>query len=112
MFFGSLGDVLTFLFKIAVRRYRYYRSSGWQRTTAHITGQIPQLPIWGCASVRLHYKFDFNGELTKGLDVIPFRYSLDAKSWAQSLAHNLAQTIRVNPENPQETHYFESDQKA
>jgi hypothetical protein len=112
MFFGSLGDVLTFLYKIAVRRYRYYRSSDWQKTTAYITGQIPQLPIWGCASVRLHYKFDFNGEITKGSDVVPFRFSVDAKSWAESFTDNLAQTIRVNPENPQESYYFERDQNS
>jgi hypothetical protein len=110
MFFGTLDEVLTYLFKSALRAYRYYKSSSWEQTTAQVTGQIVLLPIWGCASVKLHYKFDLDGHLIKSWDVIPFRFRLDAKSYAESFTHNMPRIIRVNPRNPQETRFFERDQ--
>jgi hypothetical protein len=112
MFFGTLDEVLTYLFKSALRTCRYYKSSSWEQTTAQVTGQIVLLPIWGCASLRLHYKFDLEGDLIKSSDVIPFRFRLDAKTYAQNLTHNVTRVIRVNPRNPQETRFFERDQKG
>jgi len=112
MFFGSLDEVLTYLFKSTLRGYRHYKSSSWERTTAQVTGQIVLLPIWGCASVKLHYKFDFDGHSIKSWDLIPFRFRSDAKSYAESSPHNLPRTIRVNPKDPQETLFFEFDQQG
>jgi hypothetical protein len=69
-------------------------------------------PLFGCPSVKLFYKFDFEGHSTKGSDVIPFSDVLRAKAYAERFPHNLPRTVRVNPENPQETRFFEWDQKG
>jgi len=111
MGWGTLDIMLAFLFKSAVRMFYYFKSSSWERTTALVTGHIVLHPIWlGCSSVKLHYKFDSNGDSIKGWDSIPFLGVSQAKYYADSFSHNLPRTIRVNPENPQETHFFERDQ--
>ena len=107
-----LDQLLTYLFKSAVRVFYYFKTSEWQRTTAFVTGKIVLDPIWGCPSVKLHYRFDSNGSSTKGWDVIPFHYRIDAKPYAKSFPHNHPVTIRVNPKNLQETRFFERDQKG
>jgi hypothetical protein len=109
---GAPDDLLAFLIKSAVRAFRYFKSSTWERKAAVVTGKIVQDPIWwGYPSVKLHYRFDSNGLSTKGWDVIPALSLLEARNNAESFRHNLPVTIRVNPKNPQETHFFERDQK-
>ena len=108
---GTPDTLLVFLVKSAVRAFHYFQSSKWEHTTAFVTGQVVQDPIWGYPSVKLHYRFDSNGHSTKGWDVIPALSLLEARNNAESFRHNLPVTIRVNPKNPQETHFFEHDQK-
>ena len=108
----GLGLTLwTFLFKSAVRVFYYFQSSKWERTTALVTGQIVQDPMWSCPSVKLHYRFDSNGRLTKSWDVIPALSMIEARNNAASFRHNLPVTIRVDPKDPQKTRFFEHDQK-
>jgi hypothetical protein len=111
MLFGTLDELLTYLIKSALRFYHYYKSSDWQQTKAHVTDQVALLPIWGCASVKLHYKFELNRDLIESSDVIPFRFRLDAKTYAENFTRNVARVIRVNPGNPQETRFFRRDQE-
>lgn len=110
MGWGTLDIMLVYLFKSAIRVFNYFKSSKWERTTAFVTGKIVLNPTWGGPSVKLHYRFDSNGCLTKGWDVIPFRARYQAKYYADSFSHNLPRTIRVNPKNPQKTQFFELDQ--
>jgi hypothetical protein len=106
-----LDIVLTFSVKIAVRVFYYLQSARWEHTTAFVTGQVVLDPIWGCPSVKLHYRFDSNGHPTKGSDVIPALSRPEGRNYAESFPHNHPVTIRVDPKNPQETHFFERDQK-
>ena len=102
----------TFLVKSAIRMFYYFQSTNWKRTTAFVTGQVVLDSIWGCPSVKLHYRFDSNGHPTKGWDVIPALSQPEARNYAESFSHNLPKIVRVNPKNPQETHFFERDQKG
>lgn len=108
---GARDRIAMYLIMSAVRALRYYKSSNWEQATALVTGHIVLDPCLGCPSVKLHYKFDFNGHSTNGWDVIPFTWVLGAKAYAESFPHNLPRAIRVNPRNPQETRFFERDQK-
>lgn len=112
MGWGTFGIFLTYLLKSAMRALHYFESSNWERTTALITGQIVQAPIWGCSSVKLHYHFGSEGHAIKGYDVIPFPTPPEAKAYAESFPHNLPRIIRVNPKNPEKTRYFDRDQKG
>jgi hypothetical protein len=107
-----LDTALASLFRGTVRVFRYYESSSWERTTALVTGQIVLNPVWGFPCVELHYKFDLNGRSIKGWDRVPFSYNMDARYYAKSFTHNMPRIIRVNPKNPQETRFFERDQKS
>jgi hypothetical protein len=109
---GSPDRVLMYLVKNGIRTFHYAISSKWDRTTAFVTGNNVLDPFVGCPSVKLHYKFDSNGRSTKGSDSIPFTNLLPAKGYAQSFPHNHPVTIRVNPRNAQETHFFERDQRG
>jgi hypothetical protein len=109
---GVLDILLTYLFKGAMRMFYYFQSAKWERTTALVTGQVVLNPIWGCPSVKLHYRFVSNGRSTKGWDVIPALWRPEARDYAGSFRHNHPVTIRVNPKNSQETHFFERDQKG
>jgi len=102
---------LTFLVKSAMRVFYYFQSTKWERTTGFVTGQVVLDPIWGCPSVKLHYRFNSNGHSTKSWDVIPALSIIEARNNAASFPHNHPVTIRVNPKNAQETHFFERDQK-
>lgn len=109
---GVLDKLLTYSFKSILRVFYDSNSSKWKREKALVTGHVVLDPIWwGCPSVRLHYKFDVEGRPIKGFDVIPFLGLPQAKTYAESFSHNLPRIIRVNPKDPQETHFFESDQK-
>lgn len=110
MALGVLDKLLTYSFKSALRMLYYFESSKWERARALITGQVVLYPIWGCSSVELHYRFDSEGRSIRGWDVIPFPALQQAKTYAESFSHNLPRIIRVNPKNPQETHFFERDQ--
>ena len=68
---GSPDILLMYLIKSTVRMFRDYKSSSWEQTTALVTGQIVLDPCLGCPSIKLHYKFDYDGSLTKGWDEIP-----------------------------------------
>jgi hypothetical protein len=107
-----LDTLLTFSVKSALRVFCYYKSSNWEQTTARVTGQMVLDPIFGCPSVKLHYKFDYAGRSTKGSDLIPFPGTPQAKMYATSFTHNMMRIIRVNPKNPQETRFFEHDQNS
>lgn len=48
----------------------------------------------------------------KGCDVHPFMRASAAKDWASTFPHNFPVTIRVNPQNPQKTRFFDVDQKG
>jgi hypothetical protein len=110
---GNLDKILACSCKNALRLFRYFESSKWGRVNALVTGHIVNDPIWwGCPTVKLHYKFYAEGRSIKGWDVIPFVFLPDARAYAESFTHNLPKIIRVNPKNPQETHFFERDQKG
>src|ERR1700675_3795982 len=104
---GSPDRVLMYLIKSAVRAFHNFISFNWERTRALITGHIVLDPFLGFPSVKLHYRFDSNGRPTKNWDVVPFPNLLPARAYAESFPHNHPVTIRVNPKNPQKTHFFE-----
>jgi hypothetical protein len=110
MALGSPDIALMFLIKSAVRVFHYFTSSNWERTKAVVTGHIVQDPFLGCPSLKLFYKYDSNGGPAKGWDLIPFQSRPHAKYYAESFSHNMPRIIRVNPQNPQETRFFERDQ--
>jgi hypothetical protein len=113
MALGVLDKILMCSFKSTLRLFYYFESSKWERVNALVTGHIVNDPIWwGCPTVRLHYRFDAEGQSIKGSDVIPFLGLPQARTYAESFPHNLPRTIRVNPKNPLETHFFERDQKG
>ena|ERR1035437_3163976 len=112
MALGVLDKLLTYSFKSALRVFHYFESYKWERARALVTGQVVLYPIWGCSSVKLHYRFDSEGRSIKGWDVIPFPALPQAKTYADSFSHNLPRIVRVNPKNSQETHFFELDQKG
>jgi hypothetical protein len=96
-----------------MRAFYYFQSTKWERTIGFVKGQVVLDPIWGCPSVKLHYRFDSkNGHPTKGWDVIPALSLLEARNYAASFPHDHPVTIRVNPKNPQKTQFFERDQKG
>jgi hypothetical protein len=107
---GYLDKILVCSFRSALRVVHYFESSKWERAKALVTGQVVLYPIWGCSSVKLHYRFYADGHWIKGWDVIPFLWLTEARTYAKSFPHNLSRIIRVNPKNPQETHFFERDQ--
>lgn len=108
---GTYDEIVTYTFKGLLRLYSYYTSYRWKRVSATFVDQELLSPILGCASVKLHYKFDVDGKVMEGADTIPFPTRIDARSYARSFTHNHPQTIRVNPMNPLETRFFEQDQE-
>jgi hypothetical protein len=111
MALGVLDKILMCSFKSTLRLFYYFESSKWERVKALVTGHLVNDPIWwGCPTVKLHYRFDSEGHPIKGWDVIPFLGLPQARTYAESFPHNLPRIIRVNPKNPQETHFFERDQ--
>jgi len=102
--------LLTYSFKTLVRLFLYLTSLSWIRVAAFVTGQIAYEPLLGCSSVKLYYKFERNGKWIKGSDIIPQLTLPEAKEYAASFTHNSPRTIRVNPNNPEVTRYFERDQ--
>jgi len=107
-----LLDYLLFFFRSIIRVFDYLKTSRWERTTASITDKTVLDPFWGCASVELRYRYDSSLGPAEGLDRIPFQGRSFAAYYADSFTHNMPRTIRVNPENPKETRFFERDQKA
>ena len=55
MGFGVADLVVTYFLKSTVRAFLYVMSSGWERTTAIVTGQVILEPFLGCPSVKLCY---------------------------------------------------------
>jgi hypothetical protein len=104
--------ILMYLFKSAVRVFDFFKSSKWERTRASFKDWDVVDPAWGCPSVKLYYEFVSRKGLTKGWDEIPFYMRWHARTYAESLSRGLRPMIRVNPENPEETQFFELDQKA
>jgi hypothetical protein len=107
---GSPDRALMYLIKSVVRIFHYYKTSSWEQTTALVTGHIVLDPFFGCPSLKLFYKYDSNEGPAKGWDLIPFQSRPHAKYYAESFSHNMPRTIRVNPNNPWETQFFERDQ--
>ena len=109
---GSPDRVLMYLIKSAARAFYYFKSSDWERTGALVTGHSVSDPFFGAPDLKLFYKYDSSEGPAKGSDSIPFQSRPHAKYYAESFPHNLPRVIRVNPKNPQETHFFELDQKG
>ena len=108
---GLVIDIIfVYLFKCSIRVFFFFKSSGWDRTKASFTEWTVVDPDWGCSSVKLHYDFLSAGSSTTGWDEIPFYMRWHAKTYSESLSRDLHPTIRVNPKNPHETHFFEFDQ--
>ena|ERR1035441_9882668 len=103
MGFGVADLVVTYFLKSTVRAFLYVMSSGWERTTAIVTGQVILEPFLGCPSVKLCYKFDLNGQVINSWNKVPLPTMYDARTYAASFSHNMPRIIRVNPKNPQET---------
>jgi hypothetical protein len=110
--FGSADRVLMYLVKSAVRAFYYFKSSDWVRTRALVTGHTVSDLCLGAPDLKLFYKYDSSEGPAKGSDLIPFQSRPHAKYYAESFPHNLPRIIRVNPKNPQETRFFERDQKG
>ena len=83
---GVLDLILTFSAKSLMRLFYYAASSNWNRVTALVTGQIVVDPVWGCAAVKLHYKFELDGQWIKGWDKIPMLYPSEARDYAASFS--------------------------
>ncbi len=112
MGFGVFDIVLMYSLRSALRVFYYVQSLTWERVRALVIGQGVQKPLWGCPYVILHYKLDSAGGPSKGSDVHPFIGEPQAKAWAESFPQDFPVTIRVNPKNPEETRFFEWDQKG
>jgi hypothetical protein len=106
-----LDIFVVYLFKSSVRVVHFFGSLKWERSGASLIGWDIVDPGWGCPSVRLHYTFSSQGIPTAGSDEIPFQMRWHAKTYSESLSRDLRPIIRVNPKDPRETRFFESDQK-
>src|SRR4051794_18533381 len=98
-------------FRTVLRMLFYCESLTWERTDALVTGRAVKESYW-YPSVQLHYKFDHRGVLMKGCDVHPFMLVGHARDWASTFPHDFPVTIRVKPNNPQKTRFFEVDQQG
>jgi hypothetical protein len=111
MALGVLDKIVMYFLKESRRMFYDFQSSKWQRVNAFVTGHLVHDPIWwGCPTVKLQYKFAAEGHSVDGWDVIPFLGLPQARTYAESFPKNLPRTIRVNPKNVHETHFFEQDQ--
>jgi hypothetical protein len=110
MYLGVLDKLLTYSIKSLIRAFRRQQSVKWERTRALVTGAIVVNPLWGCSSVRLHYKYDLDGQSTKGSDIVPFLALWKAREYADSFPHNLPRVVRVDPNDTRNTRYFDIDQ--
>jgi hypothetical protein len=104
--------VIVYLFKSSVRVIHFFESLKWVRSRASLTDWDIVDPGWGCPSVRLHYTVASSGISTAGSDEVPFYMRWHAKTYSESLSRGLRPIVRVNPNNPRETRFFESDQKS
>jgi hypothetical protein len=108
---GFVIDILfMYLIKGSIRIFHLFRSARWERSQATFTHWTVVEPGWGCTSVKLHYKFLAKGRAAKGSDEIPFYMRWHARTYAESLSRDLHPIIRVNPNNPRRTQFFEQDQ--
>jgi hypothetical protein len=101
-----------YFFKTAIRMFRFFESLRWERSRAFLTDWTVMNPVLGCPSVRLHYSFGPSEPSAAGSEEVPFLMYWHAKTYAESLSCGLRPMIRVNPTNPQETRFFELDQKG
>lgn len=110
MGFGVADLVITFFLKIIARAFLYLRSIRWKRTTAFVTDRIILKPFLGCPSVKVCYRFDLDGHEIESWSKVPILTMYDAKIYADSFSHNTPKVIRVKPQNPERTLFFEMDQ--
>ncbi len=98
-------------FRTLLRVFFYCKSLTWERTDALVTGVEVNDSSW-YPSARLHYKFHRHGVPMKGGDLHPFVLAGYAEDWASTFPHDFPVTIRVDPNDPQKTHFFEIDQRG
>ena len=108
----TIDIFLMYFFRACIRLVRYFKSSKWDRTVASLTGWTVVRPFWGGPLLKVNYEFMADGHLITGQDEFSFAMPLQTKSYAKSLSRGLPSIIRVNPKNPNETRYFDRDQKT
>lgn len=106
----TLDIFLAYVVRGVIRVFLYFSTGNWSRSMALILRARELGPGWGCTSVKLDYRFNLNGVEMEGSDIKPFLSGWHSSSHAKSFTHNVPRTIRVNPKNPQQTHFFEMDQ--
>ena len=100
---------IAFVIKSAIRDRAFIRSERWIRTAARVVDVTLLDPGFGCPSVRVDYERISNDHTLKGREEIPFFYLRRAKRYAQLLSDNSTVIVRVNPRNPEEMRFCETD---
>jgi hypothetical protein len=108
MALGVLDKLLTYSFKGALRVVHYFESYRWERARALITGQVALFPIWGCSSVKLHYRFDSEGRSGSQhnyicVDFFRHRYSLTSARLRTAPAPQTRSRVLSPPIAPAQT---------
>lgn len=112
MGFFVVDRILMLLVKGTIRVLRFFQTSNWERVRASVIGCRARLPTCGCPIVRVRYNVISNGHSVECRDEIPFETLLSAERYVQKFFPNMLVIVRVNPKDPQETRFFELDQKG
>ncbi|HMH14392.1 MAG TPA: hypothetical protein VK578_14930 [Edaphobacter sp.] len=102
---------IAFVIKSAIRDRAFIRSERWSHTAARVVGVVLLDPGLGCPSVGVDYEVISNGRTLKGREEIPFFYLRKAKRYVELLSDNPVVIVRVNPNNPEEMRFCETDQE-
>jgi hypothetical protein len=108
----TIDIFVVYLFRASIRLFRFFESRKWDRVVASLTDWTLVNPFWGGPSLKVRYEFVVRGRSIAGQDEFSFAMPLQTKSYAKSLSRGLPSLIRVNPKNPNETRYFDRDQKT
>jgi hypothetical protein len=102
--------VLDFLARIIARFLDWSRSSRWDRKTARVVNATATDDLMGCTVVKVCYQIDSETCHPERTEDIPFLLIGSARQYASEFSENPRIIIRINPENAEESRFFESDQ--
>lgn len=110
---GLVIDIyLVYLYRASIRLFHFFQSLRWDCVVASLTDWRVIDPTFGGPSLKVYYEFTMNGHLITGQDEFSFFMPLQTMSYAKSLSRGLPSIVRMNPNNPHETRYFDHDQKT
>ena len=109
---GLVIDIfIMYSIKAVARAYSLISSERWERVKAKILDITLLDPDVGCTSVRVDYQLSLETSKLNGREEIPFVFRWSARDYMQLLSNRTMVKVRVNPQNPKETLFFESDQR-